>query len=283
MAAGIVDAADDARRLGTIFDFWSRAAGAYRFDDGTHQACRRGRRGHAVSRVRRRDRGRVRAGRRRRAARRDQPAQRVADVVSLPALVRHPFGLSGHRSVPARRRPRPAVARVQPARRVALPVERGGLGRDAARARCSARSCSRDARLRVTDFGTSVTEPEDYWPRVEAFAFFDVSSGALVADRRRRSATRSAVAAKSAQKQLYRKIAAHGAPGQDRRGRVRVLHVPASVRRARGGRDRLDRAARQHSTSTRSSSSSTARSRRRPTRRSRPRRRTTCRSCRRRP
>src|SRR5947209_16581179 len=38
MAAGLVDAADDERRLGTIFEFWSRASGAYRFDDGTHQA-----------------------------------------------------------------------------------------------------------------------------------------------------------------------------------------------------------------------------------------------------
>src|SRR5439155_19859439 len=38
MAAGLVHAADDARRLGTIMDFWSRASGAYRFDDGTHQA-----------------------------------------------------------------------------------------------------------------------------------------------------------------------------------------------------------------------------------------------------
>ena len=39
MAAGLVDPADDARRLGTIFDFWARASGAYRFDDGTHQAA----------------------------------------------------------------------------------------------------------------------------------------------------------------------------------------------------------------------------------------------------
>src|SRR5207245_532330 len=38
MAAGLVDSADDERRLGAVFAFWSRAAGAYRFDDGTHQA-----------------------------------------------------------------------------------------------------------------------------------------------------------------------------------------------------------------------------------------------------
>ena len=39
MAAGMVDPADDERRLGDVFDFWARAAGAYRFDDGTHQAA----------------------------------------------------------------------------------------------------------------------------------------------------------------------------------------------------------------------------------------------------
>ena len=72
----------------------------------------------------------------------------------------------------------------------------------------------RDAQLRVTDFGTSVTQPEDYWPHVEAFAFFDVSSGALVPiDGAQRDAL--AGAAKSAQKQLYRKIA-----GMERRAKI---------------------------------------------------------------
>jgi len=64
----------------------------------------------------------------------------------------------------------------------------------------------RDVELRVTDFGTSVTKPEDYWPHVESFAFFDVSSGSLVP---LDGAARDSVAgaAKAAQKQLYRKIA----------------------------------------------------------------------------
>ena len=39
MATGMVDPDDDARRLATILEFWSRATGAYRFDDGTHQAA----------------------------------------------------------------------------------------------------------------------------------------------------------------------------------------------------------------------------------------------------
>jgi hypothetical protein len=72
----------------------------------------------------------------------------------------------------------------------------------------------REATLRVTDFGTSMTQPEDYWPRVEAFAFFDVSSGALVPiDSAQRDAL--AQAAKTAQKQLYRKIA-----GMERRAKI---------------------------------------------------------------
>ncbi len=38
-AGGLIDPADDARRLATVFEFWERAAAAYRFDDGTHQAA----------------------------------------------------------------------------------------------------------------------------------------------------------------------------------------------------------------------------------------------------
>ena len=64
----------------------------------------------------------------------------------------------------------------------------------------------RDVELRVTDFGTSVTKPEDYWPHVEAFAFFDVSTGTLTPiDDAGRDAL--GAAAKTAQKQLYRMIA----------------------------------------------------------------------------
>jgi hypothetical protein len=68
--------------------------------------------------------------------------------------------------------------------------------------------------LRVTDFGTSVTKPEDYWPHVEACAFFDVASGALrPIDGAGRDALGSA--AKTAQKQLYRTIA-----GMERRAKI---------------------------------------------------------------
>ncbi len=36
--AGMIDPEDDRRRMATVFDFWDRAARAYRFDDGTRQA-----------------------------------------------------------------------------------------------------------------------------------------------------------------------------------------------------------------------------------------------------
>src|SRR6185437_179551 len=39
MAAGLVDPDDDARRMATVLEFWARTSGAYRFDDGTHQAA----------------------------------------------------------------------------------------------------------------------------------------------------------------------------------------------------------------------------------------------------
>ena len=96
--------------------------------------------------------------------------------------------------------------------------------------------------LQVTDFGTSVTSPEDYLSNVVEFALFDVGSGEPrpIDDD---GIDALAAAAKAAQRQLYRTIA-----GMERRakidaGRVRVLHVPAAVRRARGRRARLDRAA----------------------------------------
>src|SRR5207253_1953498 len=127
MAAGLVDATDDARRLGTIFEFWSRATAAYRFGDGTHQASDAG--GAAT------------------------PYRSYVDDI---------------------------VAACRP----------------------------------VTDFGTSITQPEDYWRCVDACAFFDVAAGELAPiEETNRDAL--ALAAKSAQKQLYRKIA-----GMERRAKI---------------------------------------------------------------
>ena len=206
MAAGLVDAADDAHRLGTIFEFWSRAAGAYRFDDGTRQASDAN--GAATP---------YRAYVDEVAAACEPVAddEQRAAISRLNALLTSylfllwfdtrsgyqdtgPYPLGDGRVLLLRAYNRlggshfPWSAEVS-----AAMTHRELLGA----------FIVRDVRLRVTDFGTSMTEPEDYWPRVEAYGFFDVSSGALVPiDRGQRDAL--ATAAKSAQKKLYRKIAA---------------------------------------------------------------------------
>jgi hypothetical protein len=68
--------------------------------------------------------------------------------------------------------------------------------------------------LGVTDFGTSMTTPEDYLSRVTQFALFDVSDGVPrpIDDD---GLDALAVAAKAAQRQLYRKIA-----GMERRAKI---------------------------------------------------------------
>jgi hypothetical protein len=206
MAAGLVDAADDERRLATIFEFWSRATGAYRFDDGTHQAS---------------DAGGTATPYRSYA---DEIAAACEPVTSpdtrgaisrLNALLTSylfllwfdtrsgfqdtgPYPLADGRTLLLRAYNRLGVSHFPWSAEVSAAMpQREVLGA----------FVLRDAQLRVTDFGTSLTQPDDYWPRVEEFAFFDVSSGSLVAiDESSRDDL--AQAAKSAQKQLYRKIAA---------------------------------------------------------------------------
>ena len=213
MAAGLVDAADDARRLGTILDFWARAAGAYRFDDGTHQASD----ANGAATPYRSYVEEVAAA-----------CEPVADQEQRSAISRlnalltsylfllwfdtrsgyqdtGPYPLSDGRTLLLRAYNRLGVSHFPWSAEVsaAMPHQEV-LGA----------FVLRDARLRVTDFGTSVTQPDDYWPRVDAFAFFDASSGSLVPlDHAQRDAL--AVAAKSAQKQLYRKIA-----GMERRAKI---------------------------------------------------------------
>lgn len=61
-------------------------------------------------------------------------------------------------------------------------------------------------RLRVTDWGTSLTEPEDYLPHVQSFGLFDTSGGALTPIGAE-GADELAAAVKDAQKKCYRLIA----------------------------------------------------------------------------
>jgi len=68
--------------------------------------------------------------------------------------------------------------------------------------------------LAVTDFGTSVTVPQDYLSHVVEFGLFDVSTG-VPQPIERDAADALAAAAKRAQRQLYRTIA-----GMERRAKI---------------------------------------------------------------
>jgi hypothetical protein len=205
-AAGMIDPLEDVTRLATVFDFWSRAAAAYRFDDGTYQAS---------------DAPGVATPYRAYLEEIVAACEPIADdgqrasVSRLNALLTSylfllwfdtrsgyqdtgPYALPDGRVVLLRAYNRLGVSHFPWSAEVSAAMpQREVLGA----------FVLRDANLRVTDFGTSVTDPADYWPRVEAFAFFDVAAGTLVRlDDVRRDAL--AGAAKAAQKNLYRRIAA---------------------------------------------------------------------------
>jgi hypothetical protein len=201
MAAGLVDGADDAQRLGTIFEFWRRAASAYRFDDGTHQAA---------------DAPGVATPYRALAKEIAGTCEPMGDapVSRLNALLTSYLFLLWFDTRSGYQDTGPYVLDDG---RVMLLRRYNGLG--PSHFPWSAEIAAampfqevlgafvlRDVGLRVTDFGTSVTEPADYWPHVERFAFFDVADGALTPiDAAGRDAL--GAAAKAAQKQLYRMIA----------------------------------------------------------------------------
>jgi hypothetical protein len=205
-AAGLIDPATDVTRLATVFEFWSRAAAAYRFDDGTYQAADAA--GAATPY---------------RAYIDDIVAScepvgddtHRASISRLNALLTSylfllwfdtrsgyqdtgPYELEDGRVVVLRAYNRLGVSHFPWSSEVSAAMpQQEVLGA----------FVLRDAKLRVTDFGTSVTEPADYWPRVDEFAFFDTSRGALIRlDEAERTAL--AAAAKTAQKDLYRRIAA---------------------------------------------------------------------------
>jgi hypothetical protein len=204
-AAGLVDEAEDVRRLGTVFEFWSRAAAAYRFDDGTYQASDASGRATPyrayIDEI-------VAACEPLADAQRSTISRLNALLTSYLFLLwfdtrsgyqdTGPYELPDGRVVLLRAYNRLGVSHFPWSAEVSASMpQREVLGA----------FVLRDTKLRVTDFGTSVTDPADYWQNVDAFAFFDVSSGSL---RRLDGAQHDALAAaaKSAQKNLYRRIAA---------------------------------------------------------------------------
>ena len=243
-AAGMVDSDDDARRMAIVFDFWDRAARRVplrrRHAAGVGRRRRRRRRTARTStsssrsaapvddgRARARDAGSTRCSRRTCSCSGSTPVRatrtpaRTCSTTAACCCCARSTGSARRTS-----RGAPTVASDMPHRDVLAAFVLDGVD------------------LHVTDFGTSVTQPEDYLAHVVEFALFDVSSGAPVADRRRR-ARRARGRGEGRADAALPHDRGHGTPGQDRRGRVRVLHVPAAVRGAGRRRARLDRAARQ--------------------------------------
>ena len=129
------------------------------------------------------------------------PAERDAHVVPVPPLLRHPGR--------ATRTPAPtcsptaaccSCAAFSKFGAVRLPVEHRRRGRGSRTPPCSRAFVLRDVSVRVTDFGTSVTDPEDYLPHVEEVAWFSTAGGAARADRRGGTGPRSSRPAKAAQR-----------------------------------------------------------------------------------
>jgi hypothetical protein len=206
-AAGLLDADADRVRMGKVFDFWRRAAGAYRFDDGTHQAADAG----GIVTPYRAFVDEIVAA----CVPVEVGSDEQARISRMNALLTSylfllwfdtrsgyqdtgPYVLPDGRLLLLRAFNRlgpshfpwsASVASDMPYREVVGAFVLDGVS------------------MRVTDFGTTVTQPEDYVSHVRAFGLFDVESGRPVPIARD-GQDALAVAAKTAQKQLYRNIAA---------------------------------------------------------------------------
>jgi hypothetical protein len=211
---GMLDADADLAAMATIFDFWDRAARAYRFDDGTRQAWDAG----GVATPYRAFTEEIAAGCRpvRDDADRARLSRLSALVTSYLFLLwfdtRSGYQDTGPYELPdGRKMLLRSFGRLGPSH---FPWSHD-VARDMPFSDVLAAFVLDDAvDLRVTDFGTSVTAPDDYFPHVVEFGLFDVAGGALkpIDDG---GADALAAAAKSAQRDLYRRIA-----GMERREKI---------------------------------------------------------------
>jgi hypothetical protein len=210
--AGMVDRDDDLRRMAVVFDFWDRAARAYRFDDGSRQAWDaegvatpyRAQIDELVGQCRPVEGG------------------RLGRITRLNALLTSYLFLLWFDTRSGYQDTGPYLLGDG---RVLLLRAFNGLGpshfpwsaavaAEMPHSDVLAAFVLDSVDLHVTDFGTSVTGPEDYLSRVVQFALFDVGSGVAkpIEDD---GIDALATAAKVAQRQLYRTIA-----GMERRAKI---------------------------------------------------------------
>jgi hypothetical protein len=211
-AAGMVDWDEDARRMAIVLDFWDRAARAYRFDDGSRQAWDAG---GAATPYREQVDAIVRQCR-------PVDGDRLGRVTRLNALLTSYLFLLWFDTRSGYQDTGPYLLDDG---RVLLLRAFNGLGPshfpwsaavagDMPFTDVLAAFVLDGVDLHVTDFGTSVTSPEDYLSHVVEFAMFDVGSGVPqpIDDN---GIDALAAAAKAAQRQLYRTIA-----GMERRAKI---------------------------------------------------------------
>jgi len=211
-AAGMIDWEEDARRMAIVFDFWERAASAYRFDDGTRQAWDAG----GIATPYRAQVPEILAHCR------PIDGERLARVTRLNALLTSYLFLlwfdtrSGYQDT--------GPYRLDDGRLLLLRAFNGlgpthfpwsaAVASDMPHSEVLAAFVLDGVDFHVTDFGTSVTNPEDYLSHVVEFGLFDVASGIPqpVDDA---AIDALAAAAKAAQRRLYRTIA-----GMERRAKI---------------------------------------------------------------
>ena len=219
-----------------ILDFWDRAARAYRGDDGTRQAWDTGTATPYDAGDRRRAprRRRPRSATRRPAA--HLPVQRHAGQLPVPALLRHPGRLRRHR--PVRRCPATRTARCSCATSTGSGRATSGGATSAPTSRTTNLTAAyvlEGGSFRVTDFGTSNHTPEDYLDRLVGFGLF-TTDGCAPGELRPvpdDELDGIVAAVRTAQAAALPQHRGHGPDGEDPLRRLRVLHLPAALRRGR--------------------------------------------------
>jgi hypothetical protein len=204
-AAGMVDPDDDARRLGTNFEFWQRAARGYHQHGDVVQA-------HDVD-------GIVTPY----ASYLDEIVDACVPVAGeertaisrLNALLTSYLFLmwfdtrSGYQDTGPYELPDGRIVLLRAMHKLGVSdfAWSGDVARDIPYDDLLAAFVLDGVRLRVTDFGTSITEPEDYLTHVQGFALFDIGNGTLQQIEPSAYDDLRAVV-KTTQKSLYRHIAA---------------------------------------------------------------------------